>query len=152
MISVRLAAVTALALAPALVSAQDYKFQLTARQGQMAIAGIGASVLGDMAKGKIAYDAAAAEAAAHNIAAIASLNQDGLWPEGSDDMSIDGTRAQPTIWENNADFMSKWESFQTAALSLSDAAGSGVEAMQPALNTLGQACVACHKAHRAPEN
>lgn len=153
MISFRLAAAAAaIALSPALADAQDYSAQMKARQGQFRIMALNLGILGAMAKGEAPYDAEVAKTAAANIDTITTLDQTAMWPEGSDDMSIDGTRAQVTIWEDSADFAAKWDALGTATAALADVAGSGQEALGPAVGATGGACGACHKAHRAPEN
>lgn len=142
----------ALTLTAAPVMAQDYAAQLKARQGQFRILAINLGILGGMAQGKTEYDAAAASQAAESIVAISGVHQGPLWPEGSDNMSIDGTRAQPTIWEDMSDFQAKWAAVGQQAAALQAVAATGQEALGPALGQLGGTCKACHEAHRAPES
>ncbi|SFB01499.1 Cytochrome c556 [Poseidonocella pacifica] len=133
-------------------TAQDYAGHLKARQGQFRILAINLGILGSIAKGETAYDEATAGAAAQSIKAVTMINQAPLWPEGSDNMSIDGTRGQPSIWDDFADFESKWSALGTAADAMVVAAAEGQGAIGPALGQLGGACKACHEKHRAPEN
>ena len=133
-------------------AAQDFGGQLKARQGQMRIIAINLGILGGMAKGEIAYDAATAQAAADSIAGVTMVAPGPLWPEGSDEMSIDGTKAKAEIWSDNAGFLAKYAELHTAALALQAAAGQGQEAIGPALGGLGGACKACHETYRAPMN
>lgn len=136
---------------PTVAVAQDsFENQLKARQGQFRLIALNIGVLGGMARGKIPYDAAAAQAAADNLVAISSLNQGAMWPEGSDSMSIDGTRAMPSIWTDNADFLEKWNAVATGAAGIAAVASNGQDAIGPALGPLGGTCKACHEAHRAP--
>lgn len=139
-------------LAPVAATAQEFENQLKARQGQFRLIALNLGVLGGMARGNVPYDAELAQAAADNLVAVASLNQAPMWPEGSDSMSIDGTRAMPSIWENNADFLAKWGDVATAAAGLAAVAGDGQGALGPALGPLGATCKSCHEAHRAPES
>ena len=132
--------------------AQDYSGQLKARQGQFRILAINLGILGSMAKGETEYDAGAAQAAADSIVAVSMINQGPLWPEGSDEMGMDGTRAKVTIWENNADFVAKWGALGTAAQALQAAASGGQAGLGAAVGGLGGTCQACHEAHRAPMN
>ena len=74
-----------------------------------------------------------------------------LWVEGSDNISIDGTRALPAIWDNFDDFASKWGAYVTAANAMQAAAGTGLDAIGPALGALGGTCGACHDVYRAPQ-
>ncbi len=131
--------------------AQDHAAEVKARQGQFRILALNLGVLGGMAKGAIPYDAAAAQAAADSLVGVSMVHQPTLWPEGSDNMSIDGTRAQPNIWENLGDVLSKWDALGVAAKEMQVAAGTGQEAIGPALGKLGGACKACHDTYRAPE-
>lgn len=147
---------TAVALAAmisgtAVYAQDDFSAQLKARQGQFRILAINLGILGGMAQGKTEYDAEAAQAAADTIVAVSMIQQGPMWPEGSDSMSIEGTRAMPSIWEDMADFQSKWAAVGEAAQSMQVAASGGAEALGPAMGQLGGACKACHDAHRAPE-
>lgn len=133
--------------------AQDnFENQLKARQGQFQIMAMNLGILGGMARGKIEYDADMAQAAADTLVAVSQIQQGPMWPEGSDDLSIDGTRAQTTIWDQNADFLSKWGDFGVGALAVQAAAGNGLDAIGPALGQIGGTCKACHDTHRAPES
>lgn len=133
-------------------SAQDYSGHLKARQGQFRVLAINLGILGGMAKGEMAYDAAAAQAAADSIVAASMINQGPLWPEGSDEMGVDGTRAKTTIWEDNADFLAKWSDLGAAAKEMQAAAGTGQAAIGPMMGRVGGTCKACHDAHRAPQS
>lgn len=138
----------ALTLSAAPVLAQDFSAQVKARQGQFRILAINLGILGSIAKGETPYDAATAKAAADSIVAVTMINQGPLWPKGSDNMSIEGTKALPVIWDNPADLGAKWEALATAAKGLqaaTDAAGIGA-----ALGPVGATCKACHDANRAP--
>jgi cytochrome c556 len=145
-----LAAAGVLAATP--LVAQDHSMALKARQGQFSIMAINLGMLGAMAKGEMPYDAEAAQTAADSLVAVSQISQSPLWPEGSDNFSVDGTRAQPTIWEENDDFVSKWLAFGEAAAAMQAGAAGGQEALGPLLGQVGGTCSACHKAHRAPEN
>ncbi|MFP7673191.1 c-type cytochrome [Marivita sp. S0852] len=137
--------------ASAAFAQSDFSDEVKARQGQFRIMSINLGILGSMAKGEIEYDAEAAQAAADTLVAVSTIQQAPLWPEGSDDMSLDGTRAQTTIWDENADFLSKWADFGTGAVALQAAAGGGQAALAPAMGQIGGSCKACHDKHRTPE-
>lgn len=143
-------AAAALAVGAVAAQAQDFDNQLKARQGQFRIMALNLGVLGGMARGTVDYDAEMARMAAENIATIASLHQGAMWPEGSDNMELDGTRALPSIWDDNADFLSKWGAMGEAANSLVAVAADGQQGLGPAVGALGDACGACHEAHRQP--
>lgn len=144
----------ALAAATALVgtvaSAQDFSANLKARQGQFRILALNLGILGGMAQGKIAYDADAAQRAADTLVAVSHIDPTPLWPEGSDNMSIDGTRAMPVIWDQHDDFLSKWGGFGAAAAEMQTVAATGQVALGPMMGKLGGACKACHDTYRAP--
>ena len=132
--------------------AQDLPGPVKARQGQFQIMAINLGILGSMAKGETEYNAEAAQAAADTLVAVSMIQQGPNWPAGTDNMSIDGTRAQPNIWENLDDVVSKWNDFGEAAKVMQAAAGTGQEALGPALGTVGGTCKACHDTYRAPKS
>ena len=128
------------------------KAAIKARQAQMDLYAFNLGALGAMAKGAVAYDADAASKAAGNLAMLTKMDQSRMWPEGSDDMSADNTRALPAMWENMGDVMAKGGDLAKAAAAMEAAAGNGLESLQAAMGPLGGACGACHKAYRAPES
>jgi len=123
---------------------------IKARQGQFQMLGLNLGVLGPMAQGRIAYDAAQAQEAADNLFHLTRNSQLGMWPEGSDNASATGTRALPGIWDNNADFLMRYAALQDAAEAMQAAAGTDLAALQGALGALGGTCQACHQQFRAP--
>ena len=145
-------ALAAMGCGTAAYAQDDFSAQLKARQGQFRIMAINLGILGDMAQGKTEYNAEAAQAAADTLGAVSQIQQGPMWPAGSDNMAIEGTRAQPTIWDQNADFLSKWAGFGEGALAVQAAASGGVESLGPAMGQIGGACKACHDPHRAPAN
>lgn len=146
-----LALTCAVSAAPATLLAQEHDAAVGARQGQFKIMALNLGVLGGMARGNAPYDAEIAQQAADNLVVVSGLGQAFHWPEGSDNIMLDTTRAQPTIWDDNADFLAKWADFGTAAAALQEVAATGQEALGPALGQLGGTCQACHEAHRGPE-
>ncbi|MDX2482763.1 MAG: cytochrome c [Pseudodonghicola sp.] len=140
----------AAAMIGSIAVAQDFSANLKARQGQFRIMALNVGILGGMAQGKIAYDAEAAQRAADTLVAVSHIDPTPLWVEGSDNMSIDGTRAMPSIWDDHDDFLTKWGGFGEAAAGMQLVAATGQEALGPALGKLGGACKACHDVHRAP--
>lgn len=145
------ALVLACAAAPSLAQQSPQTQAMKARQGLMQFYAMNLGVLGGMAKGAVPYDAAAASTAAGNIAGVTQLNLSMLWPEGSDDMSLEGSRALPAIWDNMADVGAKSGAMREAAAAMQAAAGTDLAALQAAMGPLGAACSDCHKAYRAPE-
>lgn len=142
------AAALTLPFATAAFSDSDnpYAAHLAARQGQMRIQAFNIGVLVRMARGEAEYDAAAAQTAANNLAAISQMDGRAYWPQGSDNGALgDATRALPAIWQDMAGFGEAWGNFGTAALAMNDVAGDGLEALQGAIGPLGQSCGACHR-------
>lgn len=125
---------------------------VTARTSLMKLYANNLGQLGAMAKGEAAYDAEAASKAAGNLALLVQLDQSTLWPQGTDNGSIDGTRALPDLWQNFPDVMAKGAALGEAVTAMQAAAGTDLASLQGAMGALGGACAACHKAYRAPEN
>ena len=131
-----------------------------ARQAQMQLYAFNLGLLGGMAKGEIPYDGTSqarqllfrASAAAGNLLNLAQLDQTHIWPEGSDEMGVDGSKALPAIWENLPDVMAKNDDLVTAATAMDSAAGTDLASLQGAMGALGGACGACHKAYRVPNS
>ncbi|MCU4651858.1 cytochrome c [Roseibacterium sp. SDUM158016] len=139
-----LAALAALATSAPSAFAQDLPAPVQARQGQMDAMALNIGVLAGMARGNTEYDAEAAQAAANNLVALSQIDQRFSWPEGTDNFSLDGSRALPAIWENMAGFTEDYVAFGAAATGLAAVAGDGLEAVQAALGPLGGTCGACH--------
>lgn len=126
-----------------------YASHLAARQGYMQILSFNIGVLGGMARGNIEYDADAAQTAANNLAAMASVDGRAFWAEGSDNAALgDVTRALPAIWEDMGGFGEAWMAYGAAASGMADAAGNGLEALQAAIGPVGGACGSCHRNFR----
>ena len=120
-----------------------------ARQSQFKLFAHNLAVLGPMVQGQMEYDAEAAQTAADNLFHLTRHDQGRMWPEGTDNASIDGTRALPAIWEDLDDFAAKFGALQAAAENLQGVAGDGMDALRPAVRQLGGACAACHDDYRS---
>ena len=114
-----------------------------ARMEAMKVIGAQTKVLGDMAKGATAFDAAAAQAAAATMAAEAAKIPALFEPQEDDPES----EAKPIIWDQWDDFAAKAMDLENAATaaqaSLTDAGAVG-----PALGQIGGTCKACHSTYR----
>ena len=121
---------------------------IAARQSHMQLYQFNLGVLGGMARGNVDYDAAAASAAADNLVALTSMSQAGYWLPDSDTGSAENTRALAAIWENFTDVIAKVGATSQAAVAMQAAAGTDLASLQAAMNALGGACGACHKAYR----
>ncbi|KPQ14320.1 MAG: Cytochrome c556 [Rhodobacteraceae bacterium HLUCCO18] len=131
--------------------AQDLPMPVQARQGQFKMMGLNIGVLVAMARGEADYDADRAQAAADNLVTLSSIDQSFHWPEGSDNMTLVGTRALPEIWDNLPDVLDKWGAFGAAADGLAATAGEGLDPMRAALGPVGNSCSACHDDYRASD-
>ncbi|MBD3765403.1 MAG: cytochrome c [Rhodobacterales bacterium] len=112
-----------------------------ARMDTMSTIAMNTKVLGDMAGGKTAFDAAAATAAKTALAAAAAEAPAKFQPRETDPVSV----AKPEIWTNWADFVAKAEALATAAEALDTSTLDGVKAGMPAV---GGSCKACHSVYR----
>lgn len=145
-----LATLAAVAMLAGAAQAQTLPKEVKARQGQFQIMAINVGILGAMAKGAVPFDETAAQAAAKSLVGVSMINPAPLFPEGTDAMAINGTRAEPAIWENLPDVLAKWDAFGAAAAQMQTAAAEGPQAIGAALGPLGGTCKACHDAYRAP--
>ena len=149
-----LSSIAAIAIAGAAMAAShNGNPAVKARQSQMTLYAFNVGILGGMAKGEVAYDAEAAQAAADNLAALTTLNHRAYWPPGTSNAELgDETRALPAIWESGSTAAEIGGQLAEAAKNLAAVAGNGQEAIGPALGPVGGACGACHKANRQANN
>lgn len=145
------AAVIALATAATPAVAQDFENQILARKGLMRIQALNLGVLGAMARGQMPYDAELAQAAADNLVAVGQVNHLFFWPEGSDNFSTENTLALPTIWDNYDAFLAIFDEYSEAAVAMQAVAGTGQEALGPALGGIGRTCGTCHEDYQQSE-
>jgi cytochrome c556 len=122
------------------------------RHGLMLQMATDLGVLGGIAKGEIAYDAAAATKAAANVAAIASVLSMAQFPAGSENGKSADSFALPDIWAKQDDFLAKIVDLNNAADAMKTAAATDGDAIKASMAQLGGACSACHKAYRQPES
>jgi len=146
-----IAALATVAL-PALATADALDDAIKARQGYYQVVSHNAGMLFGMAKGEVAYDAAAATAHAKNLEALAVMNTASMWPAGSDNLSKAGkTRALPVIWETYPAILDKQKAFETASAALVANAGTGPDGLRANIGALGASCKGCHDTYRAKE-
>ena len=98
--------------------------------------------LGGMAKGEVAYDAAAAEAAKAKIIEEAGAIATEFATQGEADPA---SEAKPEIWTSWDDFLKKADALKAAA---SAADVSSAEAIGASLGAIGGTCKDCHTAYR----
>lgn len=129
------------AASAALAAAMDP--DVRARQEAMGMIGANMKTIGEMAQGKIGFDAAAAQAAFATIAEKAETVPALFETRSNSDPEAE---AKDALWDN-------WEDFTTKAADLLAAAEAGTsvdspEALAAAAGPLGGACQACHKAYK----
>ena len=82
---------------------------------------------------------------AEKLVSVARSNS-GHFPTGS---GTGDTKAKPDIWNNKADFDSKFKNFETASLKLVEVAQAGdAKALGAQFGQVGGTCKACHDAYR----
>jgi cytochrome c556 len=113
-----------------------------ARQELMDANGGAMKVLGGMAKGEVAFDAAAAEAAKATLIAAAADTAAKFKDQATDPAS----HAKPEIWTSWDDFVAKADALGKAAAALDTSSVDGVKA---GLGAIGGACGACHETYKA---
>jgi cytochrome c556 len=97
--------------------------------------------LGQMAQGKVPFDAKAALENAELVATMAKLPWS-AFPEGSD---TGETKAKPEVWKQSAKFKEAADKFQSDASKLLVAAKTGKEdAFKAAFTASSGNCKACH--------
>ena len=125
---------------------------IKARKAQMTLFSWNLGQLGAMAKEVIPYDAEAAQKAADNLVAVASLNGENMWPAGSDSTALPGqTRAKKEAWDTYPEVAGKHEDLVKAATELAASAGDGLDALKAAVGATGKTCGGCHKPFREEE-
>ena len=102
--------------------------------------------LGQMAQGKVPFDAKLAAENAEIVASMAKLP----WAAFGEGTDVGETKAKPEIWKQNAKFKEAAEKFQTESAKLAVAAKSGKEdAFKTAFSATAGTCKSCHDDFRA---
>lgn len=128
--------------ATALYAADRTDPNAIARAELMETVGKNTKVLGDMAGGKTAFDAAAAETAKAALIEAAAKTPATFETQGGADPADE---AKPEIWTNWDDFVKKAGALEAAATALD---ASSLEAVQAGMGAIGGACKDCHTAYR----
>lgn len=116
--------------------------EAVARAGLMEDIGRNMKVLGGMAEGKAAFDAAAAAAARDALVADTGKIEATFTTAGADDPA---SEARPEIWTDWNGFLARAGALKTAAEGL-DAAT--LESLQAGLGSVGATCKGCHTNYR----
>jgi cytochrome c556 len=143
---------TALAATLATAGGHGGNPAVKARQAHMQLNQHNLGLLFGMVRGNAEYDAGAAAAAAENLVKLSTLDQSTYWPAGTDNASIEGTRALPAIWNDFPGVIAEAQKLSASLSTLQAEAGNGLEAMQAALMPVGQACGSCHEKFRQSNN
>ncbi len=114
-----------------------------ARSDLMRTIGKNTGILGDMAGGKSAYDAAAAEAAKAAIIEASAGIEAAFKDQGAADPA---SEAKPEIWTNWDEFLKDAGALNAAATALDVAS---VETIGAGMGAIGGACKDCHTEFRA---
>lgn len=134
--------IATLALAATVVLAADATDPTAkARQELMDTIAMNVKVLGDMAGGKAAFDAAAATAAKDALVAASAEIPAKFETEASDPKS----NAKPAVWTSFADFTTKAKALNTAVTALDTAS---LETVQAGMGAVGGACKDCHTTYK----
>jgi cytochrome c556 len=113
-----------------------------ARSDLMKIIGKKTGILGDMAGGKAAYDAAAAEGAKAALIEAAGKVEATFKDQGGADPA---SEAKPEIWASWDDFLVKAKAMGDAAAAMDVASAETIGA---GMGALGGACKDCHTTYR----
>ncbi|MEI4471644.1 c-type cytochrome [Frigidibacter sp. MR17.24] len=142
----RIAAACAILAALALpAAAQPKEAQnpvVKARMDLMGTIRMNTGVLGDMASGKAAFDAAKAGTAKAALTEAAAAIPAAFEPQETDPAS----EALPAIWQDWDDFAADAKALETAAGALDT---SSVETIKAGMGGVGGACRDCHGEYRA---
>lgn len=131
-------------------SADNGEHAVKARQAYMQLLTFNISQLGAMAKGEMAYDSGAAQAAADNMLAISKLNGGAMWPMGTgNDNAALKTRAKPTIWSTYPKVAEKGAAMTAALENFVKVVGNDLASLQGGLGEVGKTCGSCHEPFRA---
>ncbi|MGV6850215.1 MAG: c-type cytochrome [Marinibacterium sp.] len=114
-----------------------------ARMAAMSAIGDATKILGQMAKGQTAFDAATARAAAQTIAEHAATTPDLFEAPETDPKS----EALPVIWTKYEDFTAKALELHKVAEGLAETIQTP-EDLRAGLGQLGGACKSCHSVYR----
>jgi len=144
-----LAAVLTVGGATAGASAGEFDWQIKVRKSLMVMRAWNIGTLGAMAKGKMEYDAGAAQTAADNLVVLSTMSTGAMWPQGSDLTALgDQTEAKLDIWTTFPAVLEADKAHIAAAARMAEVAGNGLEAVQAEIKNLGGSCGGCHKKYR----
>lgn len=112
-----------------------------ARQELMGTIGMSVKALGDMAGGKVAYEATTAAAAKAALVAASAEIATKFEPQATDPVA----EAKPEVWTNWEDFVIKANALTAAATAIDATSAEGIGA---GMGAIGGACKDCHSTYR----
>lgn len=116
--------------------------QVLARMEGMKQIAADMKILGEIAKGTAEFDASVLQSRSQTLAAHASEIEALFEAKATDPKS----EAIDAIWSDWGGFLAKANAMETAAAALADV--STKQDFDPAFQTLGETCTACHEAYR----
>lgn len=132
-----------LVFAGAAVAHQGATGVVKARMDGMGTVQSSMKVVGGMARGRIEFDADAAQAALADMAEAARQI-----PELFEEQDLSApSESLPAIWENWDDFIAKADALAVAA----DVTVADLDALRAAMGPIGNSCSACHQDYRQKE-
>ena len=145
-----IATVSGLAVSPLAIShLDDTQIPQSYRQSYFTLMALNFGPMASMMKGEIPWNDEQFAGWASDLAAVSQLNLMRAFQPGSEKGT---TRAKPEIWENMADFESKFENFQNASAALAAAAASGdKEQIKASFGETGNSCKSCHDEYKSKD-
>jgi len=146
------AAALATTMATSATANEAMEKAVKARQGLFQVYAFNLGQLGAMAKGAVDFDAEAAQNAADNLLAAASMKGGAMWPQGTDNTGpMKGkTRAKPEAWTTWPEIGKKSDDLKAAAATLASNASS-LDGIKANIGAVGKTCKACHEDFRAKD-
>lgn len=122
------------------------------RHSVMHVAGVKMELINNMARELVPVDEAVFAKAANDLAALTSMMYEGF----EENLTVPGSRSDPAIWDNKADFDQRMEAAVEATAALAEAIESGGFAAGQALVTASGGtssnCSGCHNTYRMSED
>lgn len=129
-----------------------FESEIEARQSFMHVMKFYMGILGDMAKGKVEYNAELADTTAKNIYAASQFNNGAMWPQGSGNDNpklAELTGALPAIWTSYPKVAEKHQTWSEASAVLAENAGKGLDSLRQSIGPVGKSCKGCHDSFKA---
>lgn len=146
-----LAAPLAFTAADAMADGHSEKV-VEARRAYFKLIGANMGPLGAMAKGTTEYSAETASLHAANLKALNGYNASPHFAAGTSNEDMPGkTRLLAKAFSDFDGMMAKYNDYTAAVDGLAAVAGDGLDALRPAVGTLGGTCKGCHDNYRAKD-